>query len=895
MNKKILKRIGVLTATALMSCATVLGAAGCGDDPKPGQVYDNDKDTLVFSSQDFDKVFNPFFSTSAMDANAVGMTQIGMISNDEKGNPVWGDDEAVVTKEFYTRTVGTPNVDQTTEYYFVLKNNVRFSNGSYLTMKDVLFNMYVYLDPAYTGSSTMYSTDIVGLQEYRTQSATEKEQEAFEQQFTDAAIGRISNLNDALTAIIDEKDEKTMSSEKMVGYLTEYAKDYGKGYENIVDDYKSAERLFKEELKQDFNNAKDSYADTKFTNEKGELVENLFTTDVEVFLYNEGYITWKKKENNGNGALVSSLENDVTKFKSWTEEQAISKVVEDMVPLKMDQIINYWGTANDLATEIAGNARENYFKTHTQKYKNISGIEFVNRKQPVTIVTDTTTGATKEFGVPTYNEDGSVKTGNEVLKVTINKIDPKAIWNFSFGVAPMYYYSNAEQIAAFDYEEHFGVEYGSQSFMTGTVKNSDKIGVPVGAGPYMASSDDDKREGVKSGDFLSNNVMYFISNPYYVMGEPLIKHIRYQVVNTNQLVNTLQTYRIDFAEPNATTAVLNQLNGIKNKGIDYTKVQTAGYGYIGINASKVPSIYVRRAIMHCIDTSLTVKYYGADGASAIYRSMSLSSWAYPNNALSYYPYVGAAIPADLSKVGEDYRDFVQDKGFKAGYTMSEAEQVEFIKYLVEEKAGYGLDGNGIYANNGGRGSTKLKYTFTIAGQENDHPAFTAMYQAGQFLTDKVGGFQILTKTDNNALTKLSTGSLTVWAAAWGSTIDPDMYQVYHMDSKATSVLNWGYPSILNNAGGRYDTENGLVQDLSTLIEEAREYDDHATRAIKYAQALDIVMELAIELPTYQRDDLFAYNAFKIDVNTFTPANKRSAFKGLTSDIYKLSFITSTNS
>ena len=153
MNKKFMKKALVLSVTAVAATTTVLGAAGCGHvGPK---AYDNDKDTLVFSSQDFDRVFNPFYSTSAMDANAVGMTQIGMISNDKDGQPVWGDDEAVVTKDFETKTLGTPNVDEKTEYYFVLKNNVRFSNGNYLTMKDVLFIMYVYIDPAYNGSSTM--------------------------------------------------------------------------------------------------------------------------------------------------------------------------------------------------------------------------------------------------------------------------------------------------------------------------------------------------------------------------------------------------------------------------------------------------------------------------------------------------------------------------------------------------------------------------------------------------------------------------------------------------------------------------------------------------------------------------------------------------------------------
>ena len=50
------------------------------------------------------------------------------------------------------------------------------------------------------------------------------------------------------------------------------------------------------------------------------------------------------------------------------------------------------------------------------------------------------------------------------------------------------------------------------------------------------------------------------------------------------------------------------------------------------------------------------------------------------------------------------------------------------------------------------------------------------------------------------------------------------------------------------------------------------------------------MQLAVELPTYQRKDLYAYNAKKIDESTFTPKADRSAFKGLTSDLYRVSLI-----
>ena len=48
------------------------------------------------------------------------------------------------------------------------------------------------------------------------------------------------------------------------------------------------------------------------------------------------------------------------------------------------------------------------------------------------------------------------------------------------------------------------------------------------------------------------------------------------------------------------------------------------------------------------------------------------------------------------------------------------------------------------------------------------------------------------------------------------------------------------------------------------------------------------MQLAVELPTYQRNDLFAYNTNKIDVTTLTPDAQLSPYKGLTSDLHLVS-------
>jgi hypothetical protein len=48
------------------------------------------------------------------------------------------------------------------------------------------------------------------------------------------------------------------------------------------------------------------------------------------------------------------------------------------------------------------------------------------------------------------------------------------------------------------------------------------------------------------------------------------------------------------------------------------------------------------------------------------------------------------------------------------------------------------------------------------------------------------------------------------------------------------------------------------------------------------------MQLAVELPTYQRNDLYAYNASKIDTSSFF--QNATSMKGLTSEINTVSLI-----
>ena len=47
------------------------------------------------------------------------------------------------------------------------------------------------------------------------------------------------------------------------------------------------------------------------------------------------------------------------------------------------------------------------------------------------------------------------------------------------------------------------------------------------------------------------------------------------------------------------------------------------------------------------------------------------------------------------------------------------------------------------------------------------------------------------------------------------------------------------------------------------------------------------MQLAVELPTYKRDDLFAYNTNKIDESSLTPKSELSPYSGLMNEIWNV--------
>lgn len=873
-----IKRFASILLVAVLALGAVFALVACKKN-----VIDNESTRLVLSTAELEGVFNPFYSSSGADGGIVGMTQISMLGADKNGvitgynNPMTrvaelANEPCVVAD--YDEETYTEGDKQYTRYRFVLKRGLKFSDGSPLTMRDVLFNLYEYLDPAYYGSATIYSTDIVGLKAYQTQTDNESEQKGFNRAYLEKADVRIGYLKDAIKEI-QEDHKETLTDTQMIGYLTEYV-NMGVGgiYVNVLNDYTAAKEYLKQELESDYVNAMGTAEDIKFAKEEGSDEMVSLSTDVEAFLYNWNKITWNEDER--------KFDYSWPNCKNWDKDTAIQMMYEALIPNDALTVLTSTATASNLVNYIAGKLKKEYFdnKDENDRVRSISGIVSIWNSDEYKNEGDIEVNGTR-YAKPTYSSykenglpNGEVTSGNEVLEITINKVDPKAIYNFAFTVAPMYYYSNQAQIDLFDYTSHFGVDFGNPDFQDDVIKDNAKIGVPVGAGPYKATTQSGDSSHVEAGTFRSKGVVYFERNDYF-MFPAKIKYVNYQVVPTKSMLEQLYTGAVHFVEPACQQTNINSISDYNNSHNDEIGLQhprTNGYGYIGINAGKVPNVAVRRAIMHAIDTSLCVSYYSGYSDS-IYRPMAHSSWAYPGEKYGENDDIEVIDKyhnkSDETLYGQDEHYYYFD------------ETGETSKKLVED-AGYTLK-NGVLAN----GKDVLKYTFTIAGETTDHPAYMALKKASEIL-NKIG-FQVTVSTDIRALSKLNNGELTVWAAAWGAAIDPDMYQVYHQDSTAGSTANWGYREILRDtAGTTYSYEQGVIELLSEKIELARSITNQADRAYHYSLALNYVMDLAVELPTYQRSDLFAYNTNIIDESTLQTGNSVTPYNGPLARLWEVS-------
>ena len=856
------KRLLSLVLCVVLCMGILTAFTGCSDNGGAGV------DAFVIMTEQLDGLFNPFFSTSANDGTIVAMTQIGMLASKYVNGEVqvaYGDNEAVVTKDYDI----VENSDGTVTYTFVLKNGIKFSDGHPLTMEDVLFNYYVYLDPVYTGSNTLYSTDILGLSEYRTQTVGSSSDDSDSQITSQAASRAAARLNELINLF---NSQVKASSTKEVGYeamkAAINAHSVSNGYKtaistnpaevsnkNLLADYEYALKLFKEELETDYLSAQESYIDKPFSNYEE------FKNEIFCFMYSEGYVEVEYAEGADGKIDRTTIEKMTPAYPSsiTTKEAAIDYIYNDKIARELNIILQYWATANTLNTEFTAKAKEvilheNVSDDGSLAVDHISGIVSLGHTDKAgSTITVNGTDYTIASG---HNADGTVTSASEydVLQITIDGVDPKAIWNFALTVAPQHYYGEGSSVAMDIANNKFGVEFASFDFMTDVIQSTRNIKLPMGAGAYkVTNSNNDDNPG--ESQFYSNNVVYFKANENFnTVGAGIenakIPKIRYQIVSSANAIAALEEGNVHYISPSLTTNNYEKLEALASKGMVTLTTDQLGYGYVGVNAAKINDINLRKAIMCAMNTSLALDYYRAGTATQIFWPMSKVSWAYPKGAAANdnnfdYPPLGTwnqdIAVANIEK-------YMQAAGVSAG-------------------------------------DSQLSVKFTIAGSSlQDHPTYKVFRDAAALLNDL--GWDVEVVCDTQALTKINTGSLEVWAAAWSSALDPDMYQVYHKDSTATSTLAWGY-NHLKTSGSAEETK--ILNELSDLIDAARETNDQGKRTQLYQSAMEHVLDLAIELPVYQRSVLYAYNSNVIASSSLPTEAEMNPYSSPLDRIWEIEF------
>ncbi len=241
MKKGIKKLLAVTSAITLLGCSAG-SLVACGDKDKGGD--DIRSQTLVIASEgEFNEKFSPLFCSSAYDQDVVSFTTLGIISSDRNGDYVLDGMDAPAVREYNGknyeyRTPGkleAATADGVTTYTITIRQDLKYSDGTPITIDDYLFNFYCLVDTSYSGSATLGGLDIVGLADYRTngqQDVADAKGKEIKDLFTkkiapayngDGELAGNTDLSAYVTAGVLTADEKALA-EKVIGWGTKTAK-----------------------------------------------------------------------------------------------------------------------------------------------------------------------------------------------------------------------------------------------------------------------------------------------------------------------------------------------------------------------------------------------------------------------------------------------------------------------------------------------------------------------------------------------------------------------------------------------------------------------------------------------------------------------------------------------
>ena len=733
------KQVIALASAAALSVSVLAGCGGAASSAVTSEAASTataeaststgSDGTLVLSDTGFEGKFNPFFAASSADQHVIDLTFGALLGADRKGEMILNGIEGE-TREYngtdYTYRgpadcVVTENADGTVDYDITMRDDITFSDGTPMTIDDVIFSLYVYLDPTYDGSATIYSTPIVGLEEYRNSMST-------------------------LSKLIAEAGEDNTD-------YTNFTEEQQKAFWDAVND-----------------------GGVKFAQEIVDYMLDNGATDV-----TSAAAGWGFQLDDGATAKDFFL--------------AIGE--------------NYDWSFSAMEAESAGSALSDLIPADVYAYA--------------------TTGVS--VGDAVNNVAGIVKTGDYSMTLTTSELSTTMIYQLQMPVAPLSYYGDP---SLYDYDNNsFGFVKGDLSGVRA------KTGAPMGSGMYTFNK-------------YSDGVVYLDANPTYFDGAPKIAHVNMKETQEADKVTGVQAGTIDIADPSYSLEVADQIADINGvEGNDGPVITTRlkdfrGYGYIALSAKNVnvggdpsseASKDLRKAIMTVIaayrDEGID-SYYG-DTASVINYPVSNTSWAAPSVTDDGYK---IAYSTDVD--GNDI--YTSDMKSEDKYAAALQAALGYF-----EAAGYTVENGQVTAAPAG---AKMEYQVNIGADGNgDHPSFQTLTNAAAAL--KTIGFTLTVNDMANAsdlYASYQSGAAEGWVAAWQSTNDPDMYQLYHSKG-STNYYNIDDP------------------DLDELIVAARQTTDQEARKAMYKEAMEIILDWGVELPVYQRSEATIFSTERVNIAT----------------------------
>ena len=693
----------------------------------------NPDGTIVIAETGFEGKFSPFFAASAPDQAAHALTQAVLLNADRRGEIIMhgieGETRSYNGTDYTYYGLAdcevTENDDGTVTYAITLRDDVTFSDGTPMTIDDVIFNMYVYMDPTYDGSATFYSVPIVGIDEYRG--------------------GMDTRMNVILAAGPDGYEANDLYTEEQYNTFWAAFQTAGEKFAQSIADY---------------------------------VMENYGAADFAAAVAMWGY------EANDAAELWSKI---VETYGYDLSDDGINKEVATT-------------SITDFLAEEIGDTWNDY----------IVGVK---------------TGESAD------HVEGIVKTGDYSMTLTTSELSTTAIYQLQMEIAPMHYYGDA---SLYDYDNNsFGFPKGDLSLVRA------KTSTPMGAGPYIFKE-------------YSDGVFYTDANPNYFLGAPKNGHINMKETQEADKITGIQSGALDISDPSYSLEVRNQIADINGADGDDGAIITTrlmdyrGYGYVALAAGNVkvgddPASQESRDLRKAIMTVLSAyrdegidSYYG-ETASVINYPISNTSWAAPQVTDDGYQ---IAYSTDVEGNAIYTADMSTEDKYAAALNAA-------LGYF--EAAGYTVENGKVTAAPEG---AAMEYTVNIGGSGNgDHPTFQVLTNAAAAL--KTIGFNLIVNDMANAsdlFASYKSGEAEGWVAAWQSTNDPDMYQLYHSQG-STNYYE------INDA------------DLDELIIAARQTTDQEARKAMYKGAMEIILDWGVELPVYQRSEASIFSSERIVVDS----------------------------